>query len=119
MSEEKDFEPLIRKSRELEKSVQQFGGSPPTVGDKDILTPDELERQKEALNKTYPDCTKIQNTVEQNKCFIEKLKLGLQRPNVTPPQIQAIQRIIKSLEQENYYTSLNEEINRMKTLINY
>ncbi|MEK6878662.1 MAG: hypothetical protein AABY22_03590 [Nanoarchaeota archaeon] len=120
-----DWEKSVQKSMDLEKSIQDLGGTIPGktrgVLDKYKISEEKYnEQMKTWLDQTYKDCNKT-NILERHLCIIKKLKKILTRPGVTPEQIKNVKFWINLLDEMNneYYLPFNEQLNRMKTLINY
>lgn len=120
-----DWEKSVQKSMELEKSIQDLGGRIPskTIGilNKYKISEEQYNRQIGTwINKIYIDCNKT-NVLDRNLCLIKKLKEVITKTGVSLEQIKNAKFWINLLDEMNneYYSPLNEEINRMKTLINY
>lgn len=129
---ERDFEPLIRKGMDLEKSLSDIGGKPPaepSARKQQILDVikrygiklDEYIIQMTEYNKMYKICFEqnINDVYERNRCIIDNLDNQIKKTkNVgIKENAKKWKRILEEINKKEY--GLYEQIERMKVLINY
>ena len=133
-----EFEPLLRAAKRSEKALSDIGGEIPSdvtsyrnnskkqktayvliILRRYGITEEEYDVQMEEFknHKDYGMCWKESNEYNLNRCLIEKLKLAIQGSR---PEHKDYWKKFKSiLEEINKKVGLQEQLDRMKTLINY